>query len=64
MAGNISFVERRGSYQRSRFREELIHKGDQRPNLIILLGNENSHWGRIRKSDNKVYFTKLTGEGK
>ena len=44
---------RKGSHQRPKFREKLIHRGNQRSNHSSLLGNPDRHGGR-RMSENKV----------
>lgn len=37
------------SHQWPRFREELIHRDDQRENPISFLGNQDRHGKRIRR---------------
>lgn len=46
------------SYQRPRFREELMHRGDQRENLILLLGNQDTHGKRITKMSETEFNSK------
>lgn len=55
MARN-KFAER--SHQRPRFREELMRRGDQRENLILLLGNQDTHGKRITKMSETEFNSK------
>lgn len=52
---SIRFMQRKGSHRRPKFREKLIHRGDQRSNQSSLPGNQDKHGGRNgRMLENKV----------
>lgn len=56
-------MQRKGSHRRPKFREKLIHRGDQRSNQSSLPGNQDKHGGRNRRMlENKVKKKKKKGK--